>query len=94
MRFRKPKPLYPVHLRSLGYLGTPREPMTWFACPTCGYRTLQGSCEVSTSSCSGRWAGPHDGVALVVAGSSVVSAATLDACSGDPELVRRAVGPS
>lgn len=89
--FRRKKPLYPVHLRSLGYLGTEREPMTWFSCPSCGYRTLQDSHDENTTTCAGRWAGPHDEVALVVAGAQVMASATWDACSGDPELVRRAV---
>lgn len=37
---RKPKALYPTHGYSLGYLGTKREPLTWFRCKRCGARTL------------------------------------------------------
>lgn len=91
--FRKPAPLYPIHLYSLGFADTKREPMTWFRCPTCGYRTLRDSCEENTETCSGRWAGPHDEVRLVVASPGEAYAGTVEACDGRSDLVSRALTP-
>lgn len=85
------KPLYPIHLYSLGYCDTKREPMTWFQCPTCGYRTLGDPFEENAETCSGRWAGPHDEVTLVVASSSEAYEGTVEACDGRSDLVSRAL---
>lgn len=90
---REPKPLYPVHLHSLGYLGSKREPLTWFRCPECGYRTVMSSTEEVTEVCQGRWSGSHDPTALEVADPVVALRATAEALDNDPDLIARSDDP-
>lgn len=92
MRFRraKPEPLYPVHLRSLGMLGSPRDPLTWFRCPACGYRTVESSTEEMTEVCEGRWGPWHEPVTLEVADAASAHHETAKALDHKPDLIRRA----
>lgn len=84
---------YPVHGRSLGYLGTPRTPFTWFVCNN-GHREMgtpwakpEGEC----LRCGLGW-GEGDGefTAWRVAGSTEASHATMDACGpADGRMLER-----
>jgi hypothetical protein len=86
--FGRRKQLHPIHLYSAGMLGTKREPMTWMACPMCGYRTLESPYEPAKT-CEGRWHGPHEPVSMAPADGPMVLRATFEACDGDPDLIRR-----
>lgn len=88
MERRAVKGQHPVHGRTLGYLGTAREPYTWFVCNN-GHTEMGSPWEKPERDCIMCGYGDTPFIAWEVADSSRATSATLDACGPSPGVIDR-----